>query len=755
MIATRLRLRDDVRLHVLYEDLTPYGSALSGAADRTVKSACNSIVEHRKNHGMPRTVANSTNLLTQVFSHELAALYAKPDSLRQECLFPRPDLVRPATLAVTGADDGAMTTIPIPDSERRDLAPLIAEMQRGMVRPDSPFGRVLFDGFKACGALTDDPIDADPRLDAEALLVGHATVLLTFGARVLVDPVLFPRSRLYPQSYQPQRVADLLPADAVFLTHSHPDHFDPGTLMRLGAHTPIYVPIVERESLLAVDMAMRLEELGFSNVTRLDPGAEFPIGQGTMRALPFLGEQPTTGTILHPDVRNVGCTYLWESNGRRVLVLADSGRDRTGDVRDLAATVRQQFGEVDVVFGGYRGFEIYPIHFLFSSVARFLLFVPESERAVRQALMNDGHGLLDTAERCSAKYVVPYAAGGAPWYWDRGLGSPPEGIPGDRSDPLPDDVANLASARSKSAEGDIASPVQVLILRPGQGLRLRDGRASIENGPHQIWPYDQTVWFQFNVAPTGIEGSILESARSVFRVLEPALRDWRKEGHLTRFFFMRKAPGLRLRFLGNPSLKSRIAVLLQDLVARGVVERWFASVYEPETDRFGGSAAMTAAHAWFDIDSGLWMLLDRLRSEGQATLPSDLFCRTVASDLVSATILDRAEAWAVWQQYATSLGLIGNQDESESKPLDDDEFQEHNPTSEEQHVISVYRAANRVLATQLNELWHEGKLTAGIRSVLATNILFHFHRHGMDPESHRRIAQSVIRELDPSKPPTP
>src|SRR6185295_17044503 len=104
------------------------------------------------------------------------------------------------------------------------------------------------------------------------------------------------------------------------------------------------------------------------------------------------------------------------------------------------ATIRRKFGDVHVVFGGYRTFGMYPILYLFSSVSRFLLFVPPGDLTSRQEIMNDADALLDTAERCSAKYVVPYAAGGAPWYWEHGLGWAPKGFGDARSDPPPDEV---------------------------------------------------------------------------------------------------------------------------------------------------------------------------------------------------------------------------------------------------------------------------------------------------------------------------
>jgi thiopeptide-type bacteriocin biosynthesis protein len=565
---------------------------------------------------------------------------------------------------------------------------------------------------------------------------------------------MLPRSERYPQTYQPHRVADLLPLDAALITHSHPDHFDVASLLRLGPHTPIYVPEVERESLLAIDMAARLEQLGFSKVHRVRPGAEIAIAELKIRALPFFGEQPTIGEILHPDVRNVGCTYLCESRDRRVFVIADSGRDRDGDVRDVSASIRKQFGDVEVLFGGYRAFAMYPILYLFSSVARFLLFVPSSEMTVRQEIMNDGDALLDTAERCGTKYVVPYATGGAPWYWERGLGWRPKGMEGARTDTTPDEVVQLAAMRASSPDGPVASPVRVLLLQAGESVRLGDTDAQIERGPRQVWPYDPPQWQQVNAALTRREGSMLESARTVFRALEPALNTWRSDSRLKHFFFMRKDPGLRLRFLADGTLNNELSALLDSLIDKGAIDVWFRSVYEPESDRFGGAAAMEAVHAWFDTDAAQWMVLDRLRSEGRAAIARDVLCAATALDLVTNAVPDRAEAWAVWRLYASSNGLASG-DNTMDEQFGDIQFLNSQATPGEQEVLHAYQAANRGLSSRLSKLTQEGKLNAGIRSVLATIILFHFNRHGLDVAAHNRVAGTMTRALDPALPRVP
>jgi L-ascorbate metabolism protein UlaG (beta-lactamase superfamily) len=208
----------------------------------------------------------------------------------------------------------------------------------------------------------------------------------------------------------------------VFITHSHPDHYDLSTLLRLGRDVTIVVPEVERESLLAIDMAYRLRELGFTNVRSLRWHDAVDIGAIRVTALPFYGEQPTDGAMLHPEARNAGNTYVAEAAGTRIGLIADAGCDGAGSTITMAAAARDALGPLDVLFGGYRAWKVQPIRYLFSSVARYLLFVPPPARTQWQQIMNDADDLVQTAEAWGARAVVPYANGGTPWFERIGLG---------------------------------------------------------------------------------------------------------------------------------------------------------------------------------------------------------------------------------------------------------------------------------------------------------------------------------------------
>ena len=82
----------------------------------------------------------------------------------------------------------------------------------------------------------------------------------------------------------------------------------------------------------------------------------------------------------------------------------------------------------------------------------------------------------------------------------------------------------------------------------------------------------------------------------------------------TNFFFMRKPPGLRIRFETAPGRRRELA---DELSARleslwPLVERIQPGVYEPEELLFGGAASMAFVHWLFTVDSCAWLAFHRL-----------------------------------------------------------------------------------------------------------------------------------------------
>jgi L-ascorbate metabolism protein UlaG (beta-lactamase superfamily) len=486
-------LRDGVELHLLYEDASSFGTLISGELELRLKRHFRPLTELLQSH--PReALEQAPALLAQWLHDEPGGFYSARGRVRRDLARPDPRAARPAALRVE-VPGAPSRDVALPSALVPELAARLGEWQHSAAKPARGPARELWAALSAAGAYR-------PRRPASALqgpvtFVGHATVLLTCGgAQILVDPFLLPREDHHPGGYQPLTHGDFAP-EAILITHSHRDHFHPSSLLRLGRDTPIFVPDAPFESALSVDMVHRLRELGFTQARPLRWHEEARVGGCRIVALPFYGEQPTTERVLSPEVRNRGNCWLVEGECegeiRRYGFIADAGRDHLGDVREMATAALERYGPLDVLFGGFRSWTTYPIQYAASSVPQHLLFTPQALWGARQQIMNDPDALLDTAERWRARHVVPYAAGGAPWYWRLDLGAPADGPAQAKErhfDPRPEAVLRAAAARSAAGAGPLPSPVRVLLMRPGESLTF-DGRGAavvVPNSGH-LWPY--------------------------------------------------------------------------------------------------------------------------------------------------------------------------------------------------------------------------------------------------------------------------
>ena len=501
----RIRLRPDVGLWVAYRDRTLFGSPVGPRPDEATRRLFTSVLEHVEREGVGNFAQTSSAALARAVADHGFADVAERDGqggwrVHPEVLYPDPDRAHLHTLTIARPDTTHAVQVRLPAPLWPAVHDLIAALSGEGHDEGSPViaevGQLLAglrqQGLVEIASDNDGPGAPTSRLP-EITFAGHNTVVVRSATTsVVVDPFLFAHRATFPVSYQPLTALELGPVDAIAVTHSHPDHLDPGSLLRFSPDTLVVVPVVERETVLSVDMAQRVRQLGFARVTPLGWGERLRVGDIEIAALPFYGEQPAEDDVLHPEIRNAGNTYVVRTPSLSAAFVADSGRDPAGDVKDVALDWRAREGPVDLVFSGYRGWYLYPAQLLFSSVSRFLLLVPPSLWATRQQLMNGVDDAIDVAERWGARYLVPYADGGAPWHWDMGLGPRLDGTGRENLtfDPFPERVVEAAERRGQTGSGSLfPSPVQVLLLRPGDSLTMADDRPQVLRAPGHEWPY--------------------------------------------------------------------------------------------------------------------------------------------------------------------------------------------------------------------------------------------------------------------------
>ncbi|RKN11056.1 methyltransferase, FxLD system [Streptomyces radicis] len=224
------------------------------------------------------------------------------------------------------------------------------------------------------------------------------------------------------------------------------------------------------------------------------------------------------------------------------------------------------------------------------------------------------------------------------------------------------------------------------------------------------------------------------------------------ELHDQRFHFLRKDGGLRLR------TQRSVADLLDGLVAAQLASGWVGGVYEPETDAFGGPEGMDVAHEVFCADSS--SALAETGSPGARER-----CVLLLSSMIRAVGLDRFETGDVWAK----LGALRPPVTPPTGP------------ARERAIAAMRRLTNtdaarrtdaepgwaaRVAAFEsaghrLRRLSADGRLTRGLRAVLAHHAIFALNRAGVPVAEQaatawlgRHVAFADREEADVSIPET-
>lgn len=163
-------------------------------------------------------------------------------------------------------------------------------------------------------------------------LIRNATLRFEYaGKKLLLDPMLSRKGTLDPFATEtrnptvetknsPEEI--VAGVDAVFITHNHPDHFDPAAMQVLSKDLPLFVQ---------PDDLKHIEEAGFTDVTAVESGLSWENisitrtggrhgSEGMLQAVPQLGN--VSGFVLksadEPVVYIVGDS-VWNEEVAQVI----------------------------------------------------------------------------------------------------------------------------------------------------------------------------------------------------------------------------------------------------------------------------------------------------------------------------------------------------------------------------------------------------------------------------------------------------
>jgi|GEM_PF-2789943 len=264
-------------------------------------------------------------------------------------------------------------------------------------------------------------------------------------------------------------------------------------------------------------------------------------------------------------------------------------------------------------------------------------------------------------------------------------------------------------------------------------------------------PFD-APWLQVNVALARANGDALPSARAMFRELAPFLEQWRLENRLHWWFFMRKPPDVRLRFMLRPDNGEAAGDLenaFRTLLDNGQIAGYSPGRYEPERDRFGGPAAIALVHASFDVDSTLWLVLDALEERGQRRVtPQVLLPARVHHLFLCCCGAERVIEG--WRGLATLIRQGGITVAPYPPRLPDTLnalAQGEELAAPESLALRTYARSNEWFSRELLALESKATVEQPVADIAATVALFSLNRHGFPGERSARMTAGVLAAL--------
>ena len=231
--------------------------------------------------------------------------------------------------------------------------------------------------------------------------LGHACILVeTRNASLLFDPMLSYECESGIPRYTYLDLPDSI--DYVVLTHNHQDHVLFETLLQIR-HKVKNIVVPSGSGGLLQDPSMKLifQKIGFKNVIELDDMESLDFGDGSITALPFLGE--------HSDL-GIGskAAYAVRIGKRSLLFAADSCNIEPR----LYENLREEIGDVDALFLGMEC-DGAPLTWLYGP-----LLTRSIERAMDESRRLAGSNFdqaYDLVRRFNCKSAYVYAMGQEPW----------------------------------------------------------------------------------------------------------------------------------------------------------------------------------------------------------------------------------------------------------------------------------------------------------------------------------------------------
>lgn len=256
-----------------------------------------------------------------------------------------------------------------------------------------------------------------------------------------------------------------------------------------------------------------------------------------------------------------------------------------------------------------------------------------------------------------------------------------------------------------------------------------------------------TDWHQFFIEFT----DRATAAHITAHQLAPALNQAQHAGQLNTWWYIRKPPGVRLRYQPTDPDAAVVDRLLGDLAASGHVTNWTRGIYEPETVAFGGPAAMNIAHTLFHHDSQHLMALLAQTNATSASMGQRETTVLLFSTMLRAAGLDWFEQGDVWATIA-ALRPAAHAHRTTAERAEElgqalRRLMTVNAHSVPDLLAESWLSAFETAGQQLAALDRHGQMNRGLRAVLAHHFIFHANRAGLPEADQATLATLAVNTV--------
>jgi thiopeptide-type bacteriocin biosynthesis protein len=235
------------------------------------------------------------------------------------------------------------------------------------------------------------------------------------------------------------------------------------------------------------------------------------------------------------------------------------------------------------------------------------------------------------------------------------------------------------------------------------------------------------------------------------------IRAWLQDRPGRGFFFLHKAPGLRVRFCGvDDGCAPVLNEALDGLLADGAITAWTSGPYDAEVTQFGGVTGLSLTHRWFTAESFAVLDHHRWRLHGTARIGSGLFSLMLIDRLLRR-LCDDWERWDVWCKLSLTgrLAVDAARTVSPSRARAARVLLSHPSrilaaaSEPERKLFARYDAALDEIVPDLVAAVDAGLLLWGLREILPFWIVFHWNRMRFDLATQESLAAQMVAALSP------